>query len=413
MDNTIDNRLSDALFLLSRDNHWDALKIAYEILINEVFLFAKKTRNYKQHQIEEKGKDMLCVLHNMLIIKRVKNIYAVLHEVRLLTIFFNNYSRETLTNNITNSKVKVLALNLIGLVKFLKQVNDNSSYSFGMIDSALIDEIQNNVTEEIYSATTPYFQIKHEIYEYFQKDFWNELESFNPNVSPLTIIDTVTYESLLLYRNLLDEHQLMPSKIVRDDIEEIWKTTLNVDEVSNLIKNQYYLLNVYNDLESFRKSDIQSGKSNKNTYINEKEHGFHKTLYPYLTNCSTQYDLVLSEQYSAQCRYDIVLYKSTNDLSAILELKVNDLSNITHDLNQLIEYLNGCDEKHYHFMKEPSVGALIIYYVGKKAFNTLNVIELLTEYPNIVKISSNFYVYFNKEQCEKPILISILNGKEK
>jgi hypothetical protein len=398
-------RISDALFLLSRDNYWDSIKIVYDVLINEVYLFATRDRSFKQYEVEERGKDVLCCLHEMLVSKKVANINTILSEIRLLTIFFNNFSREALKSNGSNYKVRVLALNLIGLVKFFSQSENTYSYNFGGIESPLIRELQNNLTEEIYKATTPYFEIRYKSLSLFNKDFWQDLERFDAT-APLSVFNEEEFLLLLEYRAIIDEHQLNIRKNERDVIEDTWQSHLNINTIIRKVILQYHVLLLLENLNEFRKSDLQSSKYN--VYKAEREKAFHKNLYPYLTKCN--YDLVVSEMISGTQRHDIILYRQDISLSAIVELKVNDLKTIEDDVNQIQEYLDKVDDKPYLFAEPPTCGVLAIYYISDN--DRIADVDLKSKLnaTEIKKHSNNFYLVIREDKS--PVIIALLNGKE-
>ena len=405
------NRISDALFLLSRENYWDAVKIVYDVLVNKTFVYATSNKLHKQFELEEKGKEMLCLMYDFLVAENVLNVAAVISEIRLLTIYFNNFSREALAAKEKNNKIKVLTMNLIGLLNFLEKKN-GAEYIFGMINSELKREIQNNLTEEIFESTSPYFDLLLLSQEKFQRNFWEDLEeSFNPKKIPISIFSDDEYDKLISYKEIIDKHQLILNRELRIQIEDIWGTHLNSEEIAAKVLSQYHLLNLYEEFDNFRKSDKSSGKYDKNIYIKEKEGGFHKNVYPYL--CGTKnYDLVFSEFVSGNQRYDILLYQAGISLSAIVELKVNMLSKPDENIQQILNYLDEVEDKPYHYMEQPTVGVLLIYYIGAKLLSQIKLIEKVKEFEPLTQISNNFYLLKPNDERITPILIGLLNGKE-
>jgi|GEM_PF-6489637 len=406
-----DQRISDALFLLSRDNYWDAIKIVYDVLMNEAFRYATTNARKKQFEIEESGKDILCLLYDYLKSQDVVNIEPILSEIRLLTIFFNNFSREALPSNIKNYKVKVLTMNLIGLLKFISQ-NEKAGYRyhFGMIDSELINEIQNNVAEELYEATDPYFELFIQSKEVFNHNFWEDLEDFDPLIYPLSIFEDAEYELLFEYRKLMNEHQLALNQTDRERVQNIWKSELDQEHVYQKMQAQYHVLHLYKELDDFRKADKSSGKYDKNVYRTEKEAAFHKNIYPSL--CNKNYDLVLSELSSGNQRYDILLYQENISFSAILELKVNGLEKADENLQQLINYLDEVGDKPHHYIIPPNIGALLVYYIGEKKLAEIDLVKKLDRFPMVLPIDKNFYLVKSDDSRDIPILIGLFNGKE-
>lgn len=410
-----DKRISDSLYLLSRNNHWDALKIIYDILINETFIYAKKNRKYKQHDIEKKGKDIICIMYDYLKSNNVKNLDPIIGEVRLLTIFFNNYSRESLNTVNHNYKLEVLALNLIGLIKFLSKNTSGLSYYFGQIDSDLLQEIQNNVTEEIYESTQPYFDLWFEVKSTFDEDFWSDLKIFNPNNSaqkgayPSVFTDD-EFQKLSEYKGIIDKFQFSFDAEKENEITGIWNA-LNFDEIKSKIISQYYLKEIYELLDGFRKADISSSKYGKGVYKTELEKVFHKNIYPFITE-KKKYDLVLSEHTSGRRRHDIVVYDSETSISAIIELKVNELKKPKDDLDQLVKYLEEVDDKPFVYMEDPNIAALVIYYVGNSELTDIDLTDSISqnEYP-LTKWNNNFYLHVSEDLDNKPILICLLDGK--
>lgn len=404
------DRIADALFLLSRENYWDAIKIVYDLLVNETFVHATTNKIHKQYELEEKGKETLCLMYDFLIDKNVVNVADVISEIRLLTIYFNNFSREALTSKVKNHKVKVLAMNLIGLLNFLEQ-NSSSNYFFGMIDSDLKNEIQNNITEEIYEKTTPYFEILLTSKKDFQKDFWEDLDNFDPEKIELSIFDEIEYEKLLEYKSIIDNHQLTLDKETRDKIEDIWGTFLNLEIILSKVKSQYHLMTMYSEFENFRKHDKSSGKYDKNVYKTEKEAVFHKNIYPFL--CGREnYDLIISEFVTGNQRYDILLYDSKISLSAVVELKVNDLTEVDKNIDQILDYLDQVEDKPYHYMESPTLGVLLTYYIGNEKLSDIDIAKLTSKHSPITKISNNFYLLKPTEEHIMPVLIGVFNGKE-
>lgn len=405
-----EQRISDSLYLLSKNNYWDSLKIVYDILINDVFLFAKNKKQLKQHLIEDKNKDVVCLLYDFLNEKNVKNIDSIISEIRLLTIFFDNYSRETLKGNVNNYKIKVLTLNIIGLLKFLDKNSDGAKYYFGQIDSALINEIQNNVTEEIYESTNNYFEIWVVIKKVFDRDFWDDLCEFESQNTPCVFSEEEIFY-LKKYKGIIDKNQFRLDTKNRIEIEDIWSSYLNFDEVYKKVFNQYYLSEMHRLLVAFWKADKSSGKYSKNIYKAEKEEAFHKNIYPYITK-NNNYDLVLSEHISGRQRHDIVIYKSDTSMSAIIELKVNTLDCVEKDIQQLVIYLAEASDKPHVYMEEPNIGVLAIYSIGDEPLANIDLTISQNLFPKMIKHSNNFYSFISEEAGNKPILIALFNGKE-
>lgn len=411
-----DKRIADSLYLLSRNNHWDALKIVYDILINETFVYAKKTKKHKQHIIEKKGKDIICILYDYLEKNNVKNLEPIVSEIRLLTIFFDNYSREALNSTTHNYKLEVLTLNLIGLIKFLSKNTSGLAYYFGQIDSNLLEEIQNNVTEEIYESTEPYFELWLEIKSTFKEDFWSDLDCFSPDGSfgkencP-SVFTSIEFELLLRYKEIIDEFQFSFGENEENEITQIWNNDLSFDEIKQKVLYQYYLKELFELLNKFRKADISSSKYGKNVYKKELEEAFHKNIYPFITE-KGGYDLVLSEHNSGRQRHDIVIYSYQTSLSAIIELKVNDLKKPEDNLEQLINYIDKVTDKPFVYLEEPNIGALVIYYIGDQELADIDLTILIsqTKYP-LIKHSDNFYLLVSEYLDNKPILICLLDGK--
>ncbi len=404
-----EQRISDALYLLSRDNYWDSLKIVYDILMNDLFLYAKIKMHYKQHIIEERHIEAIQLLYEFLSEKKVIGTRAIVSEIRLLTIFLNNFSRETLKENTNNFKIKVLVLNLIGLLKFIDKNSTGTSYIFGQINSDLINEINNNLSEEIYESTDLYFKLWLDIKVLFNEDLWIDVEKWRLGEWP-TLFSEDELGLLTAYKSIIIENQFALNRNARDEITGLEDRGLQYDELYEKAIKQYYFDRLYRLMDAFRKVDKSGGKSNKNIYKKELEAGFHKNIYPYLAE-GKGFDLALSEHNSGRQRHDIVLYDLDTNLSAIIELKVNDLTSIQTDLGQLIDYLLESTDKPHLYMSTPNIGVLAIYYIGKEELSEIDIVELLPEIEGIVKISDNFYHLVSEEANDTPILIAIFNGK--
>lgn len=411
MDNK-ENRISDALILLSRENYWDAIKIVYDILINEAFQYGTKELNHKQYDLEAQGKEILLLLCNYLKSNQVANVPDVISELHLLTIYFNNFSREALSSKVKNNKVKVLTMNLIGLLNFLNdKKGSEATYYFGKIDTNLKKEIQNNLTEEIFAATSPYFDLWLLSTETFGKDFWTDLILFDPANHPQSVFLEEEFFNLSRYKDLIDTHQLEVKKGIRDEIEEIWGTSLEFAEITNKVISQYHILSLFEEFDNFRRADKSSNKYGKNVYTKEKEEAFHKNIYPYLCG-KERYDLVFSEFTTGNQRYDILIYDAKISLSAIVELKVNELKDINANIQQLVNYLDEVEDKPYHYIESPTVGVLLTYYIGKEKLRDIDLVVEASDYEDMVKLTHNFYLLKPNEDRDKPILIGLYNGKE-
>lgn len=402
-----EGRISDSLFLLSRKNYLDAIKIAYDILINETFQHGANG-DFNPFELEAKGKDTICLMYDFLLKKNVINVSQLIPDIHLLTIFFDNYSRESVKTNFNNKKVKVLTMNLIGLLEFLVENNDNSYY-VGSIDSDLKNEVKNSLTLEIYKATKPYFDILIQSKEVANKDFWKDLDRFDPEQHESSVFTTEEFEYLTQYKKLIDKHQFNLSKEYRDQIETIWSSFLNFDDIIRKVKNQFYILRMYELLDNFRKADKSSGKYGK-LYKQEKEAAFHKNVYPYFSD--KNFDLVLSEMNSGNQRYDITVYDSSTDLSGIIELKVNDLKDINGNIEQLVKYLDEVDDKPQHYIVTPSFGVLMVYNIGDETMKEIDLIKKASDYSTMTKITNNFYLLKEEDDRKYPILIGLYNGKE-
>jgi hypothetical protein len=402
-----EGRISDSLFLLSRHNYWDAIKIAYDILINETFAHGRNSF-INQLELEAKGKDTICLLYDFLQNKNVKNVSQLIPELQLLTIFFDNYSREAIGTNFNNKKVKVLTMNLIGLLEFLVD-NTGSNYHIGLIDSDLKHEVKNELTLEIYDATKPYFDILILSKEVAKSDFWKDIDRYNPDNYDNSLFTTDEFVYLLRYKEIVDTNQFNLKKAQRDEIEDIWGTYLNIEEISRKIKNQYYILNMYTILDDFRKADKQSGKYGE-SYKKEKEAAFHKNVYPYII--SKGFDLVLSEMSSGNQRYDIIVYDSKIEMSSIIELKVNELKDINSNIEQLANYLSEVEDKPHHYIVPPSFGVLMVYNIGDEKIKDIDLVAKASNYTSMTKLTSNFYLLKEEDDRKYPILIGLYNGKE-
>jgi hypothetical protein len=403
-----EDRISDSLFLLSRKNYWDAIKIAYDVLINETFKHGNGT-GIRQIDLETKGKDTICLLYDFLKSKNVNNVDQLIPELHLLTIYFNNYSREAIKVNFSNNKIKVLTMNLVGLLEFLVSNTDSSNYHIGMIDSDLKGEVKSELTQELYKSTKQYFDILILSKEIANSNFWDDIEKYNPDNYNISVFSNEEFDHLVSYKNIIDEYQFSLDKIQRDEIEDLWGTYLDLEEIKRKIRTQYYIIMMYTVLDDFRKADKSSGKSG-NAYKEEKEAAFHKNVYPYMV--SQKYDLALSELNSGNQRYDILIYDSVSEMCSIIELKVNELKKVNSDIDQILNYLNEVEDKPHHYIEPPLIGVLMIYNIGSESLANTDLIAKATQYDSMTKITNNFYLLKEEEDRKYPLLIGLYNGEE-
>ncbi len=406
---TDDNRVLDSMNLLSRKNPWDSLNISYDILINNIYDYVTKSTGKDVLHFEEMGKDVISYLLQFLVEKKVANFYGTFNDIRLLTIFFNNYSRENFKLTNKSQKVNILALDLIGFITYLNNPNDKSKFHFGSLSSSLTHDIPNMKTKQIYNCTTPYFEISYLSEVSYERHFWDEMDKLESlPFSGILLEDEVA--NLKAYKEILDTNQFNLSTDDITAIDYIWKQELDIDTLIDKIELAYQLELLQSELDLFQEYDSSSSKYGAKVYHSEKEYGFHKNIYPFLANSHNEYDLVLSELTSGNKRHDIVLYKHDNSLSVIIELKVNDLSSFKDDLEQLSGYIELADKKRKHFMRVPTFGVLAIYYIGQEDdLEKIDLAKLVEDDHSLHKLSNNFYYYFPEE--EKPILIALFNGK--
>ena len=107
-----------------------------------------------------------------------------------------------------------------------------------------------------------------------------------------------------------------------------------------------------------------------------------------------------------------MLYDRKTSLSAIVELKVNELKKPNEYLNQLLEYLDEADDKPYHYMVSPNIGVLLVYYLGKEKIADLDVISMFDEHFPMQKVSKNFDLLKPEGERSRPVVIGVYNGVE-
>lgn len=197
----------------------------------------------------------------------------------------------------------------------------------------------------------------------------------NPEDEKPDIIDAFAYSSSF------DFEQFFLSKVmVNLNIEYVLGHLLNFKEGNLTIDKNIY-------------TEAEQGK---------REATFHSVIYNALSMIISDDEFLLSELPLGDKRFDLYWYKEAKKLSAIIELKVNNLSNVDKDIKQVESYLNKKTSKIY--LKEPEFGVLVTLNSGDKD------IEYVKEKLKLKNISfdviEDYFYIFN---MSKPIILMVIN----
>ena len=188
------------------------------------------------------------------------------------------------------------------------------------------------------------------------------------------------------------------------EIVDIIDNYIAQDDIIKKIKNSINISYIMKDLITFRRLDniVDKKAYKRSEIIGGKESIFHENMYIYLGKELEEKEILLSEVHSNNERYDLYYYNQERNFSTIIELKTNNLSHITDNINQVEEYLINSIKKESIFMSEPDFGVLVIYNTGNK--NIEEVYEKIKEEGDI-KCSKSEDNIITVKNIEKPILI--------
>jgi len=321
------------------------------------------------------------------------------------TVFKKAYLRKFGIDSKLNAKL--LCLEILSIVEF---VNGDSSiegvelslnsYSKSLFASMNNDDFDNYSDEKSLHESTImslYFSILIKYFEITGKNFWDL------DVSEFRFIERTELQTIID----IGEYILNPVTFSTDDIEELFnyasgfKLENFFDATIMVNQNIEYVIG---KLEEFR---ISKASIEKKIYDDKPEATFHEVIYSSLGMLIGEDSYLLSEIQLSDKRFDLYWYKEDINLSALIELKVNDLSKVHEDVRQLEGYLRKNASK--VFLKEPDFGVLVTLNKGTKGLEYIE--EKLKANKITYKVVGEYIHVLN---MEKPIIIFVIqNGSFK
>lgn len=393
----LEEKLSSIYRLLSNNEVSLALKASYDLLMYSTFEIQKKK---------------IVNLDDLPITGLLDNIFNNLHENNIIdlhdffidlvhyTIFKKSYIRKYGIDSRKNAKL--LCLQILNVIEFMDKDNsfDNSDtlslklYSgsiFADLDLNDIDNFSDVESTQLATIYSMYYSLKIQYYQLTKNDIW-EME-----ISDFRFIEDAELETLMLIKQYIDE----PENVDKSYIENVFKYASMFDFqdffTAKIMVNQN-IEYVIEHLENFRESNETIDKKIY-TDAEKREATFHSVLYNALAMRIEEDEYILSEIPLGNKRFDLYWYKESIKLSSIIELKVNDLSNIDKDILQVEGYLNKKSSKIY--LKKPEFGILVVLNSGTKKHDYVenklkdkNIrYELVKDYFYIINLSMPIVVF--------------------
>ncbi|MGL4731523.1 MAG: hypothetical protein ACRCW0_08060 [Clostridium sp.] len=402
MENVDKVKKINSIFLLIINNDIvQALKVAIDTLSIDVIETmqgknGRKSIEYKEFR-ENKIK-FFNLLRDYLKFKKVKKFELIFKDLVALILYFDLENDHKIFIGLEN-RIKLI---IQGILMVLQSEKDNANN----IECNFTNTLLNS--KDLFYANDPkcnildyYYSLWFYVDEILGKNLWGSLSELKEYNTDFHMFSNEELQKLYKFKEDVEENQFILDKCIAEKINDVIENEIEIEDIKSKVKVLYDIRYFINQLEKFKDADDTIDKNSYGKGIKEK--AFHQHIYPYLCRVMGQDNgIILSEISTGQERYDLYYYDIKRDMSILIELKVNELTNISKDIGQLEGYLNKLSYKDSIFMKEPDFGVLLIYNIGTKK---------LVDRCEKLKVEIACIVNNNMISCKnmaKPIVVFIL-----
>lgn len=279
-------------------------------------------------------------------------------------------------------------------------VRRDGSYSVDNFENSLIDYgnlFNDDISKLKAKILIYYYYIETRYFEVFSRSYWNEAIN-NTRYIKNDVMDFLTLVS-----------EKIEDAIVANDYDVLVELSDSIDkyEVSEVLETHILrdmnISKVVDEVRDFKRKEMVVGKNVYKDGGREKEASFHKHLFTFLAKGKSNDEIIMSEIPLERNRFDIFWNNIRTKLSAIIELKVNDMSSLISDIQQLERYLDSDGD--VIFYKQPNFGVLFVYRIGEKSLE--DVLEILNESDYEFEMMNDSIVL---QRDGKPIVIEVIFG---
>lgn len=390
--------------LLANGDELEALKCSIDILYKEIFNYLENKKgklNINHYDLNKNPIKYFNLMIRYFNSKKLSNYDNLFKDIISIIISLKMNLGNEIEDDYLRYRYRNIVFQITNVILYEEMKRDEYLNIDIFSDTLLNNNRLFDEDDELNIIIDYYYTIYLKIYDKFQINIWNELESINASL----IFNDTEYEKLIEFRNFFESKFALNQS--QDEIENIYNSVVEVLDIEDVINKFIDTLNanrMIKELLEHRNLDITV---DKNTYSNDnlkgkREEIFHQNIYPYLCKGMGYTSYLISELSTGHERYDIYYYDKNKEASFIIELKVNDLKLLNKNIEQLKEYLINAKYKKSTFIEEPRFGVLLIYNNGSK--------NLIEQYDQLrmqyqVKKVENIKNILVIEGTEKPIFI--------
>lgn len=392
----INNQLKTIYSVMSIGDYKTALKVAFEMLLQVASIDAET----KETEYEKKSLfQVLKLLFDFLVKKdnQYKDIEYLFDDFITLAVYYDCVNRECDSKELSR-RIGLLVTKIVGIIEWYIQDKKNGYYTVDSFENTLLDYNKlmfDDASIRKAEALSYYYYIETRYFKIHNNSFWDstadrcrfifdsELEWVNYLRSVIeSFVEKPEEEMYQQLSNYISSYE--PSYFLE-------KYILSTDNIEYVIRQ----------INGFRETDDVVCKRIYGEINQHKEASFHKHLFSYMARGNTTNEILISELPFSNNRYDIYWHNINLGLSAIIELKVNVLTQIDDNIKQLEDYLTRVNS--IIFYKKPQFGILCIYNIGNKDSEYIE--SKLGESDIIFEKFDDCYYIKNKQY---PIVLTII-----
>lgn len=394
-------RVNSIYLLMTNNDIVQALKVAIDTLridVIEIMQNKNGRRSIEYKELRENKIKFFNLLRDYLKFKKAKKYELFFKDIVSLILYFDLENDHKIFRGLED-RIKLI---IQGIIMVIQRENDSNNN----IECNFTDTLLNNTT--LFYDDDPKCRILDYYYslwfyadEVLRKDIWDSLIELKENNREFYILSDEELQQLCKFKEVVESNQFLSDNCVAKEINDEIEIEIEIEDIKSKVKVLYDIKYFIRELEKFKDADDTIDKNSYGNGINEK--AFHQHIYPYLCKIMGQDNgIILSEISTGQERYDLYYYDIKRDMSLLIELKVNKLTNISKDIKQLEGYLSKVDYKNSIFMKEPDFGVLLIYNIGTK-----KLIDRCEQFDGEIACTTNNNMIICKNMS-KPIVVFVL-----
>lgn len=401
-----DIKRKNILILLQHDDVDQAIRGSLELLFNLVLEYVRGEKGSKNIDKDEFSLDLVgyfkC-LYRYLTVKKNTDSTMMFLDIIALTIFYNRVFVAQVTDTYLKARIEHVIFYICELYQQQKYGIDEQYQICGYNDTIL-----NNGKlfgdDDVYTYIfNYYFLLATYVDKTFKLDFWDRLES----TEFFGIISEEERKILVKVKEYTENGLFGYEDEEIGRLKEEIESCIEFFYIKSKIRTIFNAAKLLFELKKFREYDstIDKNTYGKDNIQGKREAVFHQNIYPYLCKDISGNTVWISELSTSQERYDLYHYDGVREMSALIELKVNDMGSLDDDIMQLVDYLKKVPSKRTLFMQEPDFGILIVYNIGQRYLS-----DKFSEIENSDQwiLMDNFFVIPNEV---KPVFVFTLDGK--